>query len=539
MSEMPPPEPAPAPESQPKTSWLDRLLGFGNHNKVIAAATLVTLATGVPYLVMSAVGAFSGEDTVEARVQDALDEALAKALAEFQDKLVRYEAGAPGPAPVDAGDAEDALRGLEEEALRPGATREEQDQIIEAVIQYASGNSGPAIAQFERVAQEQEERGALADAARTLRRRGALRALEDEPAALSDYERAEALAAGGAADWVRIASLRSAIGDFGGATEAAQVAADLARREHDPAALTDALLLSFGGADTAAKRQAAIAAAEEASTLLRARLAAEPQDLVAFGNLVGARTGRASALLDSELQPESIRAEARGLVAHLDALDPYQVDAAELGEAYSSVYLFAVSYAVTDADGSVDAEVEAWARLALDEMEARLDALSGPGETKALQIAAAILTRAFPEDEARLRRSLALSQAAAERTLAYAPDSVDAAAALGLTMFTEVMTLVRMDDLDGAVEAFAGTIQMIGTAAVLADWRQETGVEALLHATFGRELAQAGDARAAGYLDRAEALAEAGGEGQGFAPVTRDNIAAGRAALAAGGAQGG
>lgn len=531
MSETPPPAPAPAPKS--KVRWFGQLLEFGNHNKVIAAATLVTLATGVPYLVMSAIGAFAGDDTVEARVQDALDDALAKALAEFQDKLVHYEAGAPGPAPVDAVDAEDSFRGLEEEALRPGATREEQDRIIEAVIQYASGNSAPAIAQFERVAAEQQDRGAPADAARTLRRRGALRALEDEPAALADYLRAEELAAGGPADWVRIASLRNAMGDFGGATEAAQVAADQARRAGDGPALVDALLLSFGGAGTAPEREAVIAAAEEASTLLRARLAAAPQDLVAFGNLVGARRGRASALLADELQPESIRSEARGLIARLDALDPESVDPAALGEARSKVTAFAVSYAVEGEDGKVHPEVEAWAREALDEMEQRLGTVTEPKETRELQVQAAILSKAFPEDEPRMRRLLALGRPVAEKTLGYAPESVDAAASLGLTMFTEVTVHVQWGDLDGAVAAFAETLETIASAEVLVDWRQETGVEPLLLSTFGRLLAEAGDARAAGYLDRAEALTEVGDESQGFWPVTRDNLAQGRELLEA------
>lgn len=73
------------------SGWFARLLALGENNKLIAAATLVTLATGVPYLVMTAVRAVTGEE--HAGVSEArIAELVAASMARYEAEALTSEA---------------------------------------------------------------------------------------------------------------------------------------------------------------------------------------------------------------------------------------------------------------------------------------------------------------------------------------------------------------------------------------------------------------------------------------------------------------
>ena len=181
--------PEEVPPETPKRGWLDRLLEFGNHNKVIAAATLITLATGVPYLVMSAMSAITGGSAGTAEITA---ETLASFVAEARtalDARIEREGGATRTA--DA--ASRSLDLLTEEA-QSGATAKERRDAAEAVRDYGAGRSERALAILKKIADRQEARGELDAAAATWCQRGYLQIFEDYREALKDYELANDLA---------------------------------------------------------------------------------------------------------------------------------------------------------------------------------------------------------------------------------------------------------------------------------------------------------------------------------------------------------
>ena len=169
----------------PKPSgWFDRLLELGNHNKIIAAATLVTLATGLPYLVMSAIAAITGEEEVPVEVL----------LANMRVELERKQEAIAG----SAHSFESAGKGLDElarEARNEELTKRERDEVVDAMREYYAGNSSYALAVLGRIADRQERRGDLEAAADTLCNRASMLIFEDYAQALEDYETANDLVA--------------------------------------------------------------------------------------------------------------------------------------------------------------------------------------------------------------------------------------------------------------------------------------------------------------------------------------------------------
>lgn len=319
MSEMKP--------SGPKNStWFDRLIELGNHNKLIAAATLVTLATGVPYLVISAVGAFTGveDDGRPAAISaQMIDMALAKVIArvEADGSAIRLGGGVLNGDTVGA--AEDAVVALGKAAIAPAATPEETERIFAAFQDHAAGSPAAAYAEFERIGMQQEARGALKDAAQTWRRRGSLRQFTDVAGALTDLSRAETLAPGDSNDLLQLARLHLRNGDADAGIQLVRRSIIAAREEGDRHTLISGLDLLASNYDVSwsqeeASRDERQAALEEVHALLLAEIAEKPASLryvahyaeALSSQSIGAVAGGASCaaqLLEFEAEIERVR----------------------------------------------------------------------------------------------------------------------------------------------------------------------------------------------------------------------------------------
>ena len=122
------------PSQPPERSgnWFDRLVELGNHNRIIAVATLVTLAT--------------------------VEELIATHLA---DAIARVDAEAAA-ARVDGLEGITRTRDAQEGALEAvaasarGATAREQDDGVDALMRFNAGDPAPALATLARIARAQE-----------------------------------------------------------------------------------------------------------------------------------------------------------------------------------------------------------------------------------------------------------------------------------------------------------------------------------------------------------------------------------------------
>ena len=232
---------APPPPTK-STSRIARLLELGNDNKIIAAATLVTLATGVPYLVGTAVRAMRGQDEAVAMRQlfaeALLDSAqLLRDQAEDQQLVtLRSEIEAMVAAQV-AG-----LEAVRDDALRDGATPAEGERLLAAVQAGTFGHPSAALAEIARIADEQQARGALAEAANTWRHRGVLQAISDGAAAVRDFQHAESIHPADADATLMLAYLLGDYEDIDIAFPVVTEAVARARAEGDKDVLAKALL---------------------------------------------------------------------------------------------------------------------------------------------------------------------------------------------------------------------------------------------------------------------------------------------------------
>jgi tetratricopeptide (TPR) repeat protein len=197
---------APLNEPKPdKPGKLGRLVDLGNHNRVIAIATLITLLTGVPFLVTSTWRALTGEEseveetksTVQeqriATLERQLEETLK--LANRQLEIYADEAKAKGTGgsarAVSAGLA--SLSAVAADARRPGATTRELNEVMEALANYSEGDPEPVLARLAEIAKAQELRDDPVAATETWCRRAKLRIFTDPSGALEDFERANSL----------------------------------------------------------------------------------------------------------------------------------------------------------------------------------------------------------------------------------------------------------------------------------------------------------------------------------------------------------
>ncbi len=272
-----------------KRRLFSRALDLGNHNKLIAAATLVTLATGVPYLVSAALGVL-GEDVAQPNLSlDLLDHALRDSLLRMREEVGLASLNGAGPGAEGAPAAEAALTALGASAARPEATEAERQRVLDAFRDYTLGRPSAAFAEFARVADEQEARGAPALAADTWRHRASLRMYADSRGAIEDFERAEMLGPGGAEDLLNWGRLLATQRESEEAFRVYRRAVRMARTEGDPVVLARALhALSQtnpkpgGQADPAVEEERA-AAATEALALVEAHLREEPDDVALLG----------------------------------------------------------------------------------------------------------------------------------------------------------------------------------------------------------------------------------------------------------------
>ena len=278
----------PMPDGTPpnrKAGWFASLLNLGNDNKLIAAATLVTLATGVPYLVWSAVGVFTAEEDSRQAMAELIVQAISDAKLQVSSDA---DAHAMSSRLRDVEDIvreqQQAIEAYGATALAVGATVEEQRRVADALQEYNIGRPESALADLRRIAREQEARGASEDAARTLRFRAALQIFPDGKAALEDYQHAERLYPGDA-------QARFAVGDLlydhvskVEAGEAFLACAELAAGDGDRALRGKALLyyaycygIGFGWSEeTLARREWAL---REAVADYTALLDEDPYDL--------------------------------------------------------------------------------------------------------------------------------------------------------------------------------------------------------------------------------------------------------------------
>jgi len=178
------------PPDSPRRSWLARVLDLGNNNKIIAAATLVTLATGVPYLIMSMLSAFDEQPEYSPEM---LVAAIAHLQIQADESAARGEGGAVGQVESASG----ALSAIAREAERSGATAKERRDIVKALQDYGTGDHDAILAKLAEIARRQEARGDVEAAAATWCQRAALQSFTDTGAALRDYERANDLSEAG------------------------------------------------------------------------------------------------------------------------------------------------------------------------------------------------------------------------------------------------------------------------------------------------------------------------------------------------------
>lgn len=226
---------------EPKPSWVARLLALGNDNKLVAAATLITIATGLPYLVGSLVKTLRGEDESEAIrtlfAEALMDSArLLREQAEEQQLVYLRSEIKTMVANQFAG-----LETVRDQAIREGATDEERDRLLDAVNQWNLGLPQAALEEIARIAEAQQARGALEDAAETWRKRAALQITADGRSAIRDYRHAETIHPGDAAATLMLGLLLS---DYEDADIAYPVFVDAvarARTESDPELLGKAL----------------------------------------------------------------------------------------------------------------------------------------------------------------------------------------------------------------------------------------------------------------------------------------------------------
>ena len=277
---------------QPKQSLLGRILDLGNHNKLIAAATLITLATGAPYLVSKLVGLFSEEDVPAAAgiTQSMIDEAIEAALARVKEDAGRLAVEGKGVGARGTAAASEALRALGDEVARPEATEEERARVFAAVQQYATGRPDAALAEFRKIAESQESRGALEAASVTWRNRATVRLYSDAAGALEDFARAESLDPGGPEDLIPYAQLQWDTGQIEAARRTMRRAILLARE----AGSRDLLLQGLSGLSKMAVlawaldvqyQQELERAREELLELLREAMEERPNDLDAATSL--------------------------------------------------------------------------------------------------------------------------------------------------------------------------------------------------------------------------------------------------------------
>lgn len=498
--------------------WFSRLLDLGNDNKLVAAATLVTLATGVPYLVVSTVRAVAGGDAGEETPEIAtlVEAALEKALEKYSKDIAAAVVDASATT-ISVADAADALGSLQQEALRPGATLEEQRRIIDAMLRYSNGEPASALAEFASIATALEERGAPAAAARIWRQRATLQRYSDAPAALADFQHAEELSPGSARDRVILGDLRISSGRPQDAVVDYRAAIELARASGDTWILARALsnivlnLLVDDSEEASAEERRA--AGIEALALLREAVVERPNDVEAVASLIRLHKG-----MDfPERGPEETREAMRGLVAVVDAIDPGAISPGEYFALVTAVCSHAAIETKDEDAGMPEEETLAWARRALEAGEACIEAAPSNVrwyDTVSLASAGLLDFFTFTEDAEAMRRTVAFGRGAAERIYAQRPRDGAAAFRVVSAYIFEAHADAACGDPEAALQAYEEAMRQLDKA----DERIGAAVNAvtfrpMFTAHFAGSLAEWGHAGAEPYLEAAQAMLDDAPEG--------------------------
>ncbi len=217
--------PAPTPRSP-----IDRFSDLANHNRLVAIATVLTIITGIAFLI----GTFSRDDHItKAILFEALEAARARVTTASEDSRPIFTADGGS---IEAPSAElqtAALNALHAAAETEGATEDERKRIVKALIDHSMGDPKAALRELERVALAQEARGASADAAGTWRHRSILMRFSDTALAIEDAERADELAQGSTQELLDLAMLHTTAGNMDNTVLVSRRAAAQAASEQD------------------------------------------------------------------------------------------------------------------------------------------------------------------------------------------------------------------------------------------------------------------------------------------------------------------
>ena len=187
-----------------------KILDLATHNALVAVATVLTIVTGVAFVISSLTS--SGSAVTNEMLLAALKAAEAEAVeATPEGAMVKVADGSFVLAP-SAEEQVESLRSLQGAAAEESATEEERTRILDALTQAATGNVEPSIKELGEIGRKQESRGALDVAGETWRRRATLLRMIRPIESLDDLLRAERLSPG---DFEQLYELGVAIHSFG------------------------------------------------------------------------------------------------------------------------------------------------------------------------------------------------------------------------------------------------------------------------------------------------------------------------------------